>query len=220
MSSKRRGRSFTTSVLDQCHAGHCRLPCAMGAATEMALSAANDENVNTSPRSVRTRSRQHSTNSLFAKPFDSPVKRLLLQNDHSKRSPTKTGAARGAPGAPDHLLAGRSSPLAPVRTNVRTSAQQPLDVSTILDSVSLSTPSRAGGKTDGLGLHWDVSVDDRTFTLTSETRLDTTRSSHDSRSESKNQLSLSTQDLSVPDLRDPEFVSGSVHRYRLSSAGM
>lgn len=159
----------------------------------------NNENINTA-MTAGSRSRQHSTNSLFAKAADSPSKRS---------TPYSGGSPRGAPSADlhDHLQAHArsSSPLAPVAGNKRTPLRQSSDVSKLSTPSSLSGLQRAGSKTDGLRLHWDHHV---SGTSMSSLHLDSGRTSSEHGSESRHQLAfLSAQDLSIPDLRDSDIVS-------------
>lgn len=183
----------------------------MAAATAM-----NDENINTSPRGNGLRSRQHSTNSLLIRTLESPIKKIINQSDISLNKsspPAKSGSPRGGSnngGAPlDHRINAapftRSSPLAPIGTNGRSISGRTADLSTPV-TWSPSSPARhAGSKTDGLRLHWDAAHGRLAYPTTKSSSNIESPQAHD---ESQHHLtSLSTQDLSVPDLQDSEIVS-------------
>lgn len=176
-----------------------------------AMMTVNTENINTSPRGP-ARSKQYSTNSQLAKPFESPSKRLLYNSDGSQKVRSKSGSPRGdGPGAPDWHLHNqiRSSPLAPVGANGRATARPYQDTAVTATPSSLSSLKRTGSKTAGLRLHWDdVASTSSRQSARSPLHLETARTSCEQDSETRHQLAfLSAQDLSIPDLRDAEIVS-------------
>lgn len=183
------------------------------------MTAVNNENINTSPRAT-ARSRQQSTNSLFAKASASPSKRALYTFDGPSKASAKSGSPRGdAAGAPEwHLrsTASRSSPLAPLGANTQAAHRQSAQ-----DKVNLSTPSPLSvlpgpaSKADGLRLHWDEVVPSiASQGATTPSQSSSTRSSYEQDSQSRHQLAfLSAQDLSIPDLQDADIVGHAIANY-------
>jgi len=171
----------------------------------------NNENINTLPRRP-ARTKQHSTNSQLAKPFESPSKRALYSSDGPQKVRSRSASPRGDNhGAPDwHLHTQmRSSPLAPVGGNGRAIARPYQEASVAATPSSLTSLQRTGSKTAGLRLHWDdVSSTRSRHSTGPPLQLESPRTSYEQDSESRHQLAfLSAQDLSIPDLRDADIVS-------------
>lgn len=174
----------------------------------------HNENTNTSPQGT-ARSRQHSTNSLFAKATSSPSRKALYNIDGTYKTSGKNSSPHGgAAGASEwHLRSpsSRSGPLAPLGAiaNAQATYRQPAQ-----NKVLLATPSShsilqgPGSKADGLRLHWDdVATSNARQRATSQSQSSSARNSFEQNSQSRHQFaSLTARDLSIPDLQDADVV--------------
>jgi hypothetical protein len=164
-----------------------------------------DENASGSPRT--TRSRPHSDSTFVARAFDSPGKRNTRQAEATKR-------VSGSPrlGVADHLHSvNRSSPLAPVRANTYEGNYRQTQSITPSALNGFNSQAHVETKVEGLRLHWrnnegeEANLHTRIVTLPEKLSQHPQYDAQDrTRQLQSHARTFTPQDLSIPDLQDPE----------------